>query len=192
MIAASKRSVPRSMLGDCCCPLRSGRSWPDVARRSRAWKASPAHPSAVRAAARRPTGPTTGDRPRPLRTAAWGTSRARPRTHLTWPRLHEVAVVFPDESAHQGDALQPEQVRQRVLVDHCRNRNGPTQRPPTSQAARAASRRRIATMPASGPTASTASAQCQPTACSTAGTSQIVAPVSRNPSAICTVSAVPT
>jgi hypothetical protein len=48
--------------------------------RSRAWKALPGHPSAARAAARRPTGPTAGDRQRPLWTPAWGTSRAWPRT----------------------------------------------------------------------------------------------------------------
>ena len=86
MIAASKRSVPRSMLGDCCCPLRSGRSWPDVARRSRAWKASPAHPSAIRAAARRPTGRplvTARDRCEPQLGARRGT--AEDASHLAAP-----------------------------------------------------------------------------------------------------------
>jgi hypothetical protein len=34
------------------------------------------------------------------------------------PCLHEVVVVLTDESAQQRDALEPEQVRQRVLVDH--------------------------------------------------------------------------
>ena len=47
-------------------------------------------------------------------------------------------------------------------------------------------------MPAAGPMASTGNAQRHPAACAIAGTSWIVAVVSRNPSDVCRASAVPT
>src|SRR4029434_5004014 len=54
--------------GDRCWLLDLVIRGADVAPRSRAWKAPPGRPSAYRAAARRPNGPTAGDRLRPLRT----------------------------------------------------------------------------------------------------------------------------
>jgi len=42
------------------------------------------------------------------------------RANLGEASHRELAVVVPGETVEQGDALQPEQVRQRVHVDHRR------------------------------------------------------------------------
>jgi len=68
----------RASLGARCSNVALLERVTGIEPASRAWKAPPGHPSGARGAARRPTGPPAGDHPRPLRTAAWGMTRARP------------------------------------------------------------------------------------------------------------------